>query len=497
MVERIPTARLSVMLRLPLLARRLWRNVCRSSNERGLSLVAALWILTILSVLATQLLHSIFLERRVQANFADRTKYHFAAKAGFEHTIAMLLGDDTPFDSLGEVWADTVEDRIEDGTMDGMYLTYRVDIRDESSKVNINTAEPDTIQRLLNLVGYEDIQSPGQSLPDSIVASRPFRTVRDLARVPGMTTTLLYGRQQQSVGGLTVDETETQNIPGLLEYTTIYSVDTNTDASGQNRLNVRNAEQQQLTQLRANNNQPVFSQGEADSLIQQRDSIENVGDVLGLKAISEQTFDSIRDKIGTEGGDGDEGTVNINTADSNQLQTLDGIDDGVANRIIDHRNTQGNFQNVDAIKDVNLVTTNEFKSIVDKISTTDDEILNGLINVNTASLEVLKLLPGMDESKAQAVITRRESEPEDNQQPQLQTQDEIEGNPFTDIGQLLDVEGIAVDTFEQIAGLVSYRSHGFLIEADGIDAGGRIISSCTGVVDRTGQTVTVKYWRQN
>ena len=473
------------------------QNMRHSSNERGLSLVATLWILTILSVLATQLLHSIYLERRVQANFADRTKFHFAAKAGFEHTIAMLRGDRTPFDSLGEDWAITVEDRVEDGLVEGALLTYQVDITDESSKVNINTAEVNTIQGLLDLLGYEDVQSPDQSLAGSIVASRPFRSVRDLAKVPGMTTTLLYGRQQPTAGGLNIEDTEAQNIPGLVEFATVYSVDMNTDASGQNRVNVKSAESQQLIQLRGNNNQPVFSQGEADSLIQQRDSIESIGDVLDLKAISEQTFNSIRDRLRTDSEEDDAGLVNINTADANQLQTLDGIDEGIANRIIDHRNTQGNFQSVDAIKDVNLVTTNEFKGIVDGISITDDEILNGLINVNTASLEVLQLLPGMDESKAQAIVTRRESEPENNQQTQAQSQDEIEGNPFTDIGQLLDVEGIDADTFKQIAGLVTYRSHGFLVEAAGIDARGKTIASCIGVIDRTGQTVTVKYWRQN
>ena len=473
------------------------QNMRHSSNERGLSLVATLWTLTILSVLATQLLHSIYLERRVQANFADRTKFHFAAKAGFEHTIAMLRGDRTPFDALGEDWAITVEDRVEDGLVEGALLTYQVDITDESSKVNINTAEVNTIQGLLDLLGYEDVQSPDQSLAGSIVASRPFRSVRDLAKVPGMTTTLLYGRQQPTAGGLNIEDTEAQNIPGLVEFATVYSVDMNTDASGQNRVNVKSAESQQLIQLRGNNNQPVFSQGEADSLIQQRDSIESIGDVLDLKAISEQTFNSIRDRLRTDSEEDDAGLVNINTADANQLQTLDGIDEGIANRIIDHRNTQGNFQSVDAIKEVSLVTTNEFRSIVDGITTTDDEILNGLINVNTAPLEVLQLLPGMDESKAQAIVTRRASEPENNQQTQAQSQDEIEGNPFTDIGQLLDVEGIDADTFKQIAGLVTYRSHGFLVEAAGIDARGKTIASCIGVIDRTGQTVTVKYWRQN
>ena len=469
----------------------------RASNERGLSLVATLWILTILSVLATQLLHSIYLERRVQANFADRAKYHFAAKAGFEHTIAILRGDRTPFDSLGEDWASTIEDRIEDGLIEGSLLTYQVDITDESSKVNINTADVDTIRGLLNLMGFEDDESPNQSLADAIVASRPYRTVRDLAKVPGMTTTLLYGRGQPTAGGLTSEESETQHLPGLVELTTVYSIDTNTDASGQNRLNIRSAESQQLTQLRGNNNQQVFSQGESDSLIQQRDSIENLGDVLELQAVSEQIFNNIRDRISITGDEEEGGLVNINTADVNQLQTLDGVDEGIANRIIDHRNTQGNFQNVDAIKDVSLITTDEFKAIVDRISTTDDETVDGLINVNTASLEVLQLLPGLDETKAQAIITRRESEPENDQQTQAQSQDEIEGNPFTDIGQLLDVEGMDTATFQQIAGLITYRSHGFLIESTGIDARGRTIAACDGVADRTGQAVTVKYWRQN
>ncbi len=473
------------------------RKVRRSSNDRGLSLVATLWILTILSVLATQLLHSIYLERRVQANFADRTKYHFAAKAGFEYALAMLRGDRTPFDSLGEDWAVAVADGIDDGMIEGNVLAYQVDITDESSRLNINTAETNAIQGLLDLLGYEDTQDPNQSLADSIVASRPFRTVRDIAKAPGMTSTLLYGGPPQADANLDIGETEIRNVGGLIDFTTVYSVDVNTDASGQQRLNVKSAEAPQLTQLRGNNNQPVFSQGEAESLRQQRDEIESIGDVLDLKAVSEQTFNNIRDKITTDGEENAEGLVNINTADANRLQTLDGIDEGIANRIINHRNTQGNFQNVDAIKDVNLVTTDEFKSVVDKISTTDDEILNGLMNVNTASLEILQLLPGMDESKAQAIITRRESEPEDTQQAPPQTQDEIEGNPFTDIGQLLDVEGIDTNTFKQIAGLVTYRSHAFRVEATGIDARGTTIASCIGVIDRTEQTIAIKYWRQN
>ena len=119
-------------------------------GENGLSLISTLWILTILSVLATQFLYSIRLEGRRQANFVDRTKFHYAAKAGFENAIAVIRADETPFDSLGEQWANGIEDQIEDGIVIGNMLNYQVQIIDEGSKININTVDATTITNLMN-----------------------------------------------------------------------------------------------------------------------------------------------------------------------------------------------------------------------------------------------------------------------------------------------------------------------------------------------------------
>ena len=161
------------------------------------------------------------------------------------------------------------------------------------------------------------------------------------------------------------------------------------------------------------------------------------------------------------------------------------------------RNSQGNFQNVDQLKEVKLITEQEFGSIVDQITTTDDATVSGFININTASQEILQLLPSMDADKAGAIITRRDSEPEDNQQADVLAEAGIEGNPFENISQLLEVDGINMDTFRQLAELVTYRSHGFLIEVDGVDNFGKTIASCVGVLDRTGDQIVTKYWRQN
>ncbi|MBI1926605.1 helix-hairpin-helix domain-containing protein [Candidatus Poribacteria bacterium] len=471
--------------------------VSRFTSERGLSLIATLWIVTILSVLATQFLYSIRLERRARENFVERMVYHYAAKAGFEKSIAMLRGDTTPYDALGEDWAKEIEEQIEDGIHMGKALTYRIKITDEGSKVNINTADVNMIRGLLNRVGYEETATTEQPLAEAIVQGRPYRTVRDLAKVQGMTQEILYGNQQTTTE-TAADDSEGQNAPGLINFVTAYSIDKNTDANGGQRVNINSANAQQLTQIQGSNNQAVFTQGETQSLIQQR-QFNGIGALLDAQAVSNQIFDNIRDRLSIDSDAQNQQLVNINTADANRLQSLNGIDQGIAQRIIDHRNSQGNFQNIDQLKDVKLITDNEFRSIVDKITTLDEAMLRGLININTAPQEILQLLPGMDETKAGAIITRRESQPENNQQSQVQGQEqsEVEGNPFTDIGQLMDVEGIDMNTFRQIAGLVTYRGYGFMIEASGVDSMGKTIASCVGAIDRSGQRVTITYWKQD
>ena len=460
-------------------------------------MIATLWILTILSVLATQFLYSIRLEQRTQGNFTERTKFHYAAKAGFEESIVLLRMDETPYDALGEDWTEEIEKQIEDGTRTGSLLTYRIKLTDEGSKVNINTADINVIRGLLSLAGYEEGETTEQpAIADAIVQGRPYRTVRDLARVEEMTQEILFGPQLVSNAVQDVDEAEGQNVAGLINFVTVYSIDKNTDANGQQRVNINAADAQNITQIQGKNNQPVFSNGEADSLIQQR-SFNSIGDVLDAQSVSDETFNKIRNQITVDNNEENKDLVNINTADANRLQSLDSIDQGIAQRIIDHRNSEGNFQNVDQLKNVKLVTSDEFRSIVDKITTSDEATLSGLININTAPQEILQLLPGMDENKAQAIINRRESAPEDNQQNQGLGQTAIEGNPFTDIGQLLDVEGIDVDTFRQIVGLVTYRSYGFITESAGVDSQGKTIASCVGAIDRSGQQIAIKYWRQD
>ena len=512
-------------------------------EQSGLSLVSTLWILTILSILAAQLLYSIHIEQRTQRNFLDRGKYHYAAKAGFEWTLAVMRTDQTPFDSLGESWAAPITGQLEDGVQIGNFLNYSVTVTDEASRVNINVADVGLISNLLAQVGASPDDAQTEELANAIVEGQPYRTVRDLARVEGMTSELLYGTQQmaaftqavanpQSTAASTVPELSTASLgsqqnaavdthPGLVDLATIYSIDASTDPNGQALVNVNTADADQLTQIETQSGQgggqSVFSQAEAESLIQQRE-FDRFSALIDVKAVSDELFNNIRDRITTEDsggneddedgeddeerngpqqGQGEDGQININTADVETLESLDGIDQGIAERIVDHRDSQGFFQNIDAIKDVTLLTQQEFIGIVDKITLKDGDTRSGLININTASAETLALLPGMDGEKARAIVTRREQDPPDDAPVLSFTEEEITGHPFTNISELSELEEINFETFREIVDWVTYRSHGYRIEATGVNATGKVVSSCIGVIDRTGDQVIVQYWRQD
>lgn len=63
-----------------------------------------------------------------------------------------------------------------------------------------------------------------------------------------------------------------------------------------------------------------------------------------------------------------EGKVNINTADEAQLQTLNGIGRTRAQAIIAYRQTQGAFQNIEDIQNVDGIKSGVYDKIKDDIS---------------------------------------------------------------------------------------------------------------------------------
>ena len=71
------------------------------------------------------------------------------------------------------------------------------------------------------------------------------------------------------------------------------------------------------------------------------------------------------------------------------------------------------------------------------VSTVSQESLSEKVNINTADKEKLTSLKGIGESKAEAIISYREA-----------------NGPFSDITELMNVDGIGQKTFENIKDMI-------------------------------------------
>ena len=87
-------------------------NIAKNINrdERGVSLIAVLWIVAILTVLASEFMYSMQLEIRIARNWSDQVNAFYAAKAGLESAIILLKEDEEiasqiGYDALNEDWA--------------------------------------------------------------------------------------------------------------------------------------------------------------------------------------------------------------------------------------------------------------------------------------------------------------------------------------------------------------------------------------------------------
>ncbi len=88
--------------------------------------------------------------------------------------------------------------------------------------------------------------------------------------------------------------------------------------------------------------------------------------------------------------------------------------------------------------------------IGDDVTAQADADLAGVVNINTASLEVLACLPGLNRQLAQAIISFRQS-----------------NGFFSNVAWLLRVPGMTPDLFKQVCPRVTARSETFRILSEG------------------------------
>ncbi len=154
----------------------------RRRKCQGQSLIVALVAIAFLTAVGGAATMMLLLENRFAAAQKYRVRAHYFARAGLTSGAALLLADETPFDSLTDSWAaDT--DALRYGTPEaGAFVVEYADpatgerllgVEDLHGKLNVNTAAAETLQRLFPNAAEEWVKD--------VLDRRPFLSV---AQVP-------------------------------------------------------------------------------------------------------------------------------------------------------------------------------------------------------------------------------------------------------------------------------------------------------------------------
>jgi|GEM_PF-1326883 len=394
----------------------------RNRKHRGVALVTAIWIMVVLLILAGGFAAMINSETQVASNFGNQTRARWAAWSGIRQAMLMVESVAAePYTALTDdqrlLASPDATGTLYD-TVSPEETAWQVQIDDEAGKLNLNTATPE----MLALFFPEDVA----------IAIVDWR-----------------------------DEDDT---PGTI-------------SAGEDSTGAEGAEDDYYTTLT-----PPYHCKNAP--------FTTVGELLLVRGVTREMLEAPI----TEGGPALEELLTVSSTDDNtdmqgeaRLNITSATEEAWTDRCGDVlteeeisaiMRQQSSFDSPADLLSVSGLARDTVARIYDRLTATTDTARPGLININTAPLEVLVALPGMEEATAADIIAYRDDQ-----------------GPFTDVGQLLGLESISDTTFSDIADLMTARSHIFHVRATGQTANG-IEKSITCLLRVDGDATRMMYWRE-
>ncbi len=425
------------------------------ARTRASILVGVLWCLALLSVVVIGVLHTARIDLLVVKNYGDRLQAHYLALAGIEKAKALLYQDArqrsrNAKNHTGELY-DAPEQCREVSLGRGQFSILRrgrpdeggrilYGVSDEESRLNINNASadelgkldgmtPDVVAAIIDWRDEDNEVTPGGAeaeyylslQPPYLPRNGPVQTLRELLMVRGISGELLLGKDIHQNGLLgRAEEPGPESVTDVLDtgWAGLLTVDAsvnNVSAAGDDRVNIQTADETSLTSVRG------ITPDIAKAIVAHRgqNRFNSIADLLDVVAVQNpnQSADLGNAAPNPGGPPGSGPAPNAPAPNPNGPK---------------------------------VVSANLLMDIADDLTAQSGADLAGLVNINTASLEVLVCLPGLSRELAQAIISFRQS------------------NGFLpNIAWLLKVPGLTQDIFKQVAPRVTARSETFRILSEG------------------------------
>ena len=348
------------------------RQFARMGRSKGTILIVTIWVVLVLAGLALVFARSMRIAAIVSANHVASLKAESVAAGASEFIMAKLaageeetgdLMESEPYEAieLGEDYFWVLRSNLEDDDKFDYGLT------DEAGKVNLNSASEEMLLRLpgmtaelaASIIDWRDEDSeisPGGAEDEYyLLLSEPYNcksseleTIDEILLIKGASEGLLYG--------------EDTNLNGILD---------------------------------DNENDGDLS-----------DPDDNRNGRLDTGFYDYVTVYSVEENVDSEGGE----RININDAGARgdiQSALQEFLKEERVLEVMSLIPTRPSFDNILDFYYMSGLEFDEFTQIADRLTTSDQETMPGVVNVNTASKEVLLCLPGLEENDADVLLSYR------------------------------------------------------------------------------------------
>jgi len=421
--------------------------------QSGTVLIVTIWVVLVLAGLALVFARSVRIAAAVSANQIASLQAESVAAGALEYVVAKLTEKMQAQTTTSQTSTSQTTDSYEEMQVGEGYFwvlqlnleddrEYRYGLTDEAGKINLNTASQEMLLKLPGMTAElaasiidwrdtdSDVTAGGAEDEYYLLQPTPYHckngpleTVDEILLVKGASEDLLYG--------------EDTNLNGLLD--------------------------------------PQENDGD------ESEPPDNADGQL------DRGFYDYVTVYSTEANVDSEGNTRVNVSDAtarSDLQTLlqEAFKEDRALEIMGNLSASATYTSVLDFYYRSRMTYKEFSQVVDRLTTSSETTLPGLVNVNTASKEVLMCLPGLEEKDVDDLIAYRTSH--------TSTTGE-EPNSVAWVTEVLtQTKAVGIGRY------ITIRSNQYSADIIALSGNGRAYKRYKAVIDTQKTTPRVVYWRE-